>query len=90
MKQVVKLFGSELLYATGREVGQTKVLNHLLIAPGNAGGQRAAGFMTQARLRNQGISSSDPRIKGFTLNQLALWCRNLALSYRIMGATVLD
>ena len=48
------------MFATGCAVGQIK---HLLIEPGNAGGQLAAGFMPQARLRNQGICQL---IEGFS------------------------
>ena len=55
-QQVVELFGSALVLATGRAVVQAQVLESQLIAPCNASGQRATGLLPQLSLRNQGIS----------------------------------
>ena len=90
LDQVTKFFWTALLLATGRAVGQPKVLERLLIAPCNAGWQGATRFLPEVTLRNQGISATDPTVQRSALNRSALWCRNSALSCRIMGATVLD
>ena len=50
LNEVVKFFRPALLLATGCAVGQTEVFKHLLIAPRNAGGQHAAGFLPQVTL----------------------------------------
>ena len=42
LPQVVELFGSALLLATGRAVGQAKVLESLLIPPCNGGRKPAS------------------------------------------------
>lgn len=90
LQQVVELFRSALLLATGRAVGQAKVLENLLIAPCNARRKPATGLMPQVTLRNQGISATDPTVQSSTSDRLALRCRSSALWCRIMGATVLD
>ena len=90
LQQVVEFLRPALLLATGRTVGQAQVLESLLIAPCNAGWQGATGFLPEVTLRNQGISATDPTVQRSALNRSALWCRNSALSCRIMSATVLD
>ena len=90
LQQDVELFGSALLLATCRAVGQTKVPDSLLIPPCNAGSNPASVLMAQVTLRNQGISATDPTVQQSTSDRLALRCRSSALLYRIMGALVLD
>ena len=90
LKQVIEVFRPALLLATGRAVGQTKVLEHQLIAPRNAWWQRAAGFMPQVTLRSQWISATDPTVQKSARKRLALWCRDTALSCQIMVAADLD
>ena len=90
LQQVVELFGSALLLATGRAVGQAKVLESLLIPPCNAGRNPASVLMTQVTLRKQVISATDHLVQRSTSERLALRCRSSALLCRIMGASVLN
>ena len=89
LQQVVELFRSALLLATGRAVGQAQVFESLLIASCNAGRQSATRLVPHVALRNQGISATDPTVQRSASKRLALKCRRSALSCRIMGATVL-
>ena len=72
LQQVVELFGSTLLLATGRAVGQAKVLESLLIPPCNGGRKPMSVLMAQVTLRNQGISTTDPTVQRSTSEPLAL------------------
>ena len=63
LQQVVELFRPALLLATGRAVGQTQVLESLLIASCNAGLQSTPGLLARVTLRNQGISATDPTVQ---------------------------
>ena len=90
LQQVVELFGSALLLATGRAVGQAKVLESLLIPSCNGGRKPASVLMAQVTLRNQGISAIDPTVQRSTSDRLALRCCSPALLCLIMGASVLD
>ena len=72
LQQVIELFRSALLLATGRAVGQAKVLESLLIAPCNARRKPATGLMPQVTLRNQGISATDPTVQRSAPKRLPL------------------
>ena len=90
LQQVVELFGSALLLATGRSVAQAKVLESLLIPPCNGGRKPASVLMAQVTFRNQWISATDPLVHQSTSDRLAPRCRSSALLCRIMGESVLD
>ena len=90
LQQDVELLRPALLLATGRAVGQAQVLESLLNASRNAGGESTPGLLAQVTLRNQGISATDPTVQPSAPKRLALWCRRSALSCRIMDATVLN
>ena len=90
LQQLVELFGSALLLATGRAMGQAKVLESLLIPPCNGGRKPMSVLMAQVTLRNQGISTTDPTVQRSTSDRLALRCCSPALLCLIMGASVLD